>query len=218
MKSLRWLLVLPVLLAACPSSDSGDPSPPVSSPDGGALPVGGGNPAATAACQQTAPLYCQRYFACSPEQAAAAYGTEQACEADDAMACRILGTLPDSDKKGIANWAACNQALATHSCENFSDGFSEGACNLPPGTRPNGQGCLSGVQCASQWCKFPPQPDTATPDDRNVCGTCASKPVAGDPCVEWFDCSGALACSGGKCVEPQAAGGACEDSEGCQDG
>jgi hypothetical protein len=170
--------------------------------------------ASTAACDETAALYCHRYFACYGEDAEPDYGSEQACQAYDATYCRLLGTLPGVDRSSSQRWSACNRTLAALSCEEFSSGAPVEACMWTPGTRPNGQGCVAGLQCTSKFCRFPRLPDSATPDDLNVCGVCAPTPVPGDPCVDGDDC-GELACSDGKCIVQQDEDGPCAADDQC---
>jgi hypothetical protein len=202
MKPWSSVLALAAALTGCQHGDEG----------GG----GGGPPVSTAACDQTAPLFCQRFFTCLPDAARFLYGTEQACAIDNATTCRILGTLPGTDKLAIDHLAACNRALSTASCRDLS-ATPPTACNYLPGTKAVGQGCIDGRQCASKFCKaVPARMESTSPDDRHWCGTCAPTPAAGDPCVlAWGDCGDALLCSHGKCTAPQEEGGACTLSDEC---
>lgn len=208
MKSPHCLLAALLLVTACPSSDDGG---------GGSGGTGGaGTQPSTAACDQTALLYCRRYFACFPDGAQQVYGSEQACAADDAMACRVIANLPDVEKMSVDHWAACNRALAMLTCEAFDGALAtEQACQPIPGVRPTGQSCVASGQCSSGFCKVPPGPDSAGPDDLAVCGTCTPAPAEGDACTEWYEC-GDLSCSGGKCTKPQGEGSPCADSVGCK--
>jgi hypothetical protein len=207
----RWptILAYTLAVAACHHSDEGGGG---GSGGGGGHNTGGAG-AGSSACEQTAPLYCQRYFMCVLEDAQLIYGTEQACELDDAMACHILGALPDVSKLAVERWAACNRGLSAQTCEGFLS-TQPPECGFQGGTRPAGKACVHQSQCASGFCKVTPAREPASPDDLHVCGICAPAPVPGDPCLEWNDC-GELACSDGQCTVRQKAGGACADSEGC---
>jgi hypothetical protein len=181
--------------------------------DGGG---GGGPQVSTAACEETAPLYCRQFFTCRPDDARFVHGTEQACAIDEAMACRILGTLPGTEALAIDHWGACNRALSTASCDGYLLGTPLSACAYLPGTRAVGQGCIDGRQCVSRYCKrLPARMESPSPDDRYLCGSCAPTPAAGDPCLAWEDCGHELACASGKCTALQNEGGACTLSDEC---
>jgi hypothetical protein len=179
--------------------------------------LGGGGPAvSTAPCDETAPLFCQRLFTCRPDDAAFAYGTEQACALYETMSCRILGTLPGTNELAIEHWAACNRALSTASCDGYLLGTPPPECAYLPGTRAVGQGCIDHRQCASTFCKsLPARMESTSSDDRRICRACAPTPAAGDPCLALDDCGRDLVCSGGKCTALQKEGGACRISGEC---
>ena len=202
MKPGSAVLALAVAQIACHHGD-----------DGGG---GGGPQVSTSACEEAAPLFCQRFFTCRPDDARFVHGTEQACALDEAMACRILGTLPGTEELAIDHWAACDRALSTVSCEDFISDSRPSECAFLPGTRAVGQGCVQGRQCASKFCKrLPARMESTSLDDLYVCGSCAPTPAAGDPCRAWEDCGYELICSGGKCTALLKEGGACTLSDEC---
>jgi hypothetical protein len=210
MKLWPTILAYTLAVTACHHSDEGGGG---GSGGGGGQNTGGAG-AGSSACEQTAPLYCQRYFMCFPEDAQFSYGTEHGCEVDDAMTCHILGTLSDVDKMAVERWAACNRSLSLQACDGFLSRTPLPECAVHAGTRPAGKACVDGSQCVTKFCKVSPAMEPTSPEDLHVCGICAPTPAPGDPCVEWNDC-GELACSGGKCTVPQKAGAACADSDGC---
>jgi hypothetical protein len=175
-----------------------------------------------AACEQSAPLYCQKLFECYPQDGADLYGTLESCKIADAADCRHLATLPDVSPKSIEAWASCNRALGARSCEQWRFGAPLAECHFPAGTRQMGNACVGSTQCASNHCQVPLDPSTGNPAE---CGVCAPPPGVGQACNWANNCDFGLRCvetpdvQGGEgCIQPAAEGAACrEDDNGpCQ--
>jgi len=195
-----------VLAAGCGSSSDG---PTVN--DGGVTPVG------AAACAQSAPLYCEKLFACAPAAGEELYGTVEACKIADAADCRRLGALPDTSPRSIEAWAACNKALGAQTCDEWNFGPPVEGCRSPGGARKLGQVCYGGSQCSSNFCKYTVvDPTTGATSE---CGVCAAPPGVGESCDYTNYCDVGLRCaqtdpqnsSAMSCIRPVAEGAACSE-------
>jgi hypothetical protein len=167
---------------------------------------GGGGGTSSTACEQTAPLYCQQIFKCSPEAAKYSYGSVEGCQTFDATSCRDLAAKPGASPASIQSWAACNRALAALTCEESQSGGPLEACRFPPGTRKVGEPCSTEVQCASTYCKFA---EDANGTRAGECGVCAPALGVGDDCDDVHFCGFGLVCDGQKCARQSPEGGAC---------
>src|SRR6185503_2794367 len=102
---------------------------------------------------------------------------------------------------------ACADAVDTASCDDLLANMFPAACRIRPGSRIDGEGCGSSLQCVSTHCEKP------TLD----CGVCAARhPVNGD-CTSDDACLLGLVCAAQKCVTPGGLGAICNaDTQPCR--
>lgn len=110
------------------------------------------------------------------------------------QACVVSSGAPGS-QVGASYWEGCS-ALVGNFCAAYK------CPDYPPGTRGTGESCLSGLQCASLFCKGTNVVGAggAVLGDAIQCGTCAPRLAAGAPCDVAVDaCDIGLSCFGGVC-------------------
>jgi hypothetical protein len=121
-----------------------------------------------------------------------------------------LGCTKDQDDADITRTAtdvaACGQAAMAASCDDLIANILPPACQTKPGTRLNGEGCGSSLQCMSAHCEV-------TSGD---CGTCAPQSAINGNCTSDDGCMVGLGCANGKCVTPGNLDAACNDNNPCR--
>src|SRR4051812_26476444 len=103
-------------------------------------------------CAQTAALYCERLFTCTPDVGRTTYANLEECRAEDAASCRQQGLLAGASPNALDSWVACNAALGALDCNDFR--FAPvPECEPPPGTRRLHDPCIDDSQCESRFCR-----------------------------------------------------------------
>jgi hypothetical protein len=227
--SVRLVLAC-VCATACEGSKGHAVTDAAASDDGAASPGD---------CERTAPYYCERLFSCTPTIGRSTYATMEECIAQDAIDCRLQGTLAGASPQALRSWVACNMALGALDCNGFRFAAVP-ACDPTPGTRLEREACVDDAQCASSFCRssgattpgFAPcgrcsartplggPCDETTSCERSVCVNqrCSLYSAEGGPCSVTAECLGDLACVDGLCGHPLALGAACKTDEACGDG
>jgi hypothetical protein len=198
MKLARVLIVTSLFFACSKSSDSSSPS----------------TKAQAATCEEAAPVYCKKLFACSPEEGRELYGTIERCQLEDAAICHQIAELPGASAKSIEGWVACENAIAKLTCDELKWGGYFPACAPAAGTYKTSQPCVDDFQCEGLRCESKPPPGEI-PLSQIFCGTCAARAGEGGACENDSGCVWGTACSGGKCVKPAAEGQPCQDMSAC---
>jgi hypothetical protein len=163
---------------------------------------GGGGPTFAAFCQSAFDSYYNLFVSClhgnpdfwSSQNVNFAFGC--ADTAKDIAAGRVV--------YDPAQAAACQAAIGALTCQSIAAGSVPTACSAAiHGALPAGGLCYTDLSCQAGTC-------SATP---STCpGGCVAFAQLGQSCAT-LSCDPSLVCSGGTCVTPSAAGGACP----CQD-
>jgi hypothetical protein len=204
---LLWLGLLP---AACGSvtratSDGGT---------GGAAGGTGGTkdaamesvpPTVDQACNQYATSVCTALGKCGPLALQLFYGDSATCIARQKLSCTT-----DQSASGINRTTTeietCAAAVSGASCSDVLAQNYPAACQVTPGTAPNGGSCGSSWQCQSTHCEKP----TA------ACGTCSARQPVSGTCTVADGCNVGLVCANSKCVVPGIVGASCDDNNPCR--
>jgi hypothetical protein len=202
--------------------------------DGAAADDGAVGPAE---CERSAPFYCERLFSCTPAIGRATYATMDECIAQDAIDCRLQGSLIGVGPMALPNWVACNTALGGLDCNDFRFAAVP-VCEATPGTRLDLEACVDDAQCKSGFCRsigaaapgfapcgrcMPQTPLGGPCDDSARCargsvcvnGRCSLFSGQGGPCLSTAECLGDLACVEGFCNPPRALGAPCKTDDAC---
>jgi hypothetical protein len=113
------------------------------------------------------------------------YGTSSVCQTRTAQTC-VNGLAAKGTGNTLALVDACAAAYPSEMCSDYYDGNPIAACVPKMGTLTNGTACGGPAQCASTYCAV---------SQYQVCGTCATLPVAGATCQVQADCGRDLACA-----------------------
>jgi hypothetical protein len=152
-------------------------------------------------CAEYAARFCARYTACSPPQAALAFGPESDCRERVQLECDLL-ELP-----GVT-WPtqACADAFATHPCPDLLRNSDPPACRTQ-GALAMGAECASLFQCQTRRC-------AQAPGAR--CFACVPRSALGEPCGSSVACQDELVCNGKNvCVAPRALTAPCDADNPC---
>lgn len=188
--------------------------------DGGG--AGGGGEGVDGACAALAESVCGRVAECAPVRLGIglwngrSFGSEMGCVERFALACATWVDLADgrlgpgalSDCAGTIEAAPCHEAILAFESD-------PPACAAPLGDRGEGEGCLSGLQCASGYCD----------PGNESCGVCAPRPswldvskgAEGEGCDNEDQCSRYLRCVEGECAPGGDLGAACADTSECHE-
>jgi hypothetical protein len=191
----------------------------------------GGNTDLGNAVARFARAHCFRLQACHPTYLTVAYGTYDRCVERTALMNDWIAELP-----GVL-WDAdflldCATAWDDLPCDEILSPFPVAECKQL-GSRPIGEQCNSGEQCATGFCKqtgyecglcaSQPSQGSACASDAD-CGeaqwcmpdkTCHTPSDINDPCSTNLRCRADLQCSGGVCVaSPSAVGASCNAPAG----
>ena len=196
---LAWML-LPAIGAACGSVKA-------------TTDAGGGNDAAAEvapptndeACGQFAQLFCARLGDCAPFAVALLYGDATTCVTRSKLGCTMDQEITDITRTAT-DIVACAAAASGASCDDLLAGILPAACQPKPGTRINGQGCGSNLQCMSTLCEKP----------RTDCGTCAPRAAVNGDCTGDDGCTMGLVCANKKCQTPGTSGATCDANHPCR--
>ena len=220
-RSLVWFPIV-AALSACGSvssqpSDGGGGSRGGATGLGGGAPGGGGGlggggsggssqpPTTDQACTVMAQSLCARLAECAPFAVPLFYGDMATCMARAKLGCAKEQEVPDITRTA-ADIAACADAAGRASCDDLLADIFPAACHAKAGTRIDGEGCGSSMQCASTHCEKP----------GTDCGVCAARrPVNGD-CTSDDGCVVGLVCAARKCVTPGGPGSGCDDAHPCR--
>jgi hypothetical protein len=164
------------------------------------------------ACAAFAKATCAKRDACTTgtvKGTTIIFGGPSQCEARELPKCLATLTARGTNKTP-ALLSACTASLPQQSCPDYFDNILTTACRPVAGTLANGAPCLSSWQCTSSFCSLP---------HADVCGVCAARPKAGDPCADSV-CGTGLLChmSTLLCETAVADGGACDKNNPCTSG
>lgn len=151
---------------------------------------------ATASCERIFDAYARATTGCSGK-----FYTE-AARSGFVRSCVNRAIAPGSNT-GASFLDACTQALAQpHACNDL-DQFE--ACQVPPGTLPDGQACGDNAQCASGTCQTGSAPSSPSADggasSPAYCGVCVAGVGEGGDCSRGGGCSAGLSCISLKCAK-----------------
>lgn len=181
---LLWSPLL--LLFACVGDD---PAPQAPEADAGS--------AFTAACTTLAENLCGRFEECTAPELFSSLDCVTAARDDCVRGAESpAATIADSDL------AACGSRYAELTCAELY--ALELRCELPPGTKENGQSCVAHTDCKSAFCVY----------GGESCGTCAVQPAEGAPCIN-FQCGPVRSCRDEVCITPKTTGASCVESREC---
>lgn len=202
---------------------SGGTSPDAEAPDGDT--TDGEAPDADASagdplCSQIATQRCALMARCVPLTLSLGYGDEAKCVVQVQAACEVELAAPGVTLTG-QEWLACTTEInSVDTCEEYFlrayyDDPPFTSCDLPKGTRAEGETCISYLQCASGYCD-------AGYASEPACGTC--QPAFGDVCSNGTKCAPGEHCwkpAGSteppQCVMGVKVGESCENAP-CADG
>ena len=170
------------------------------SSSGGGGQGGSGGSAQMDACNALATSWCDRWSTCAPFASTTAFGSSSTCVTQTTAWCLVVTSEPDMPPP--SDTANCASVLAAASCDDLLVAGTPWIC-IPatPGPRADASPCTADAQCASGFCDAVP----------GGCGTCAARPVAGDPCPTAASCGMGLVCesSSGTCIPFKKLGDAC---------
>ena len=179
--SARYAAVLLVSLAAC-GGGKGSTHDASANLDGGSDMTS----AAATACLAQATALCALRNTCSPGFGIEKnYGSSSVCVMRTADNC-VASLAANGTGNTPALVDACAAAYPSETCTDYYDGNPVAACVPKVGTLANGGVCSFSAQCTSTYCSIP---------QYQVCGTCATLPVAGASCQVAADCGRDLACA-----------------------
>jgi hypothetical protein len=167
------------------------------------------------ACQNEATSNCTKRDQCEAGYEAVVYGSLGNCIARYAQWCDRRAVAPGSMPSSV-QLATCTTNQEAQTCDEWIGTLTPG-CGFV-GTKPTGEPCLSGSQCASGFCD-----EFLYATERDVCGVCASPRAEGDSCSSSCGGDGSVACefdpSGvNRCVKLASAGASCDAVAGCATG
>lgn len=137
------------------------------------------------ACRRYVAYYCERWLGCGMSTLQYASACFQAADA-----CPDLIFSPGSTRT-VDNVMTCAKAWLDHPCDEV---LHERApkCGATPGTRDNGESCITTTQCKSARCTG----DIA----RMACGKCIEQAASGGACGADIVCPRDETCMDGKCM------------------
>jgi hypothetical protein len=149
---------------------------------GGLFAAAAGCGASHDGCMALAKANCDKQSQCSSYLKAVVASDMNYCVTQYANACAQSTSTADVTY-GDASAAACAQAYATLSCDDFFTGNLPAVC-VPPGNRADGAACGDDFQCAANsYCRRAAA---------GQCGTCTPLPTMNQACTG--PCQGALQC------------------------
>jgi hypothetical protein len=162
------------------------------------------------ACESYLDSYCRVSAKCTPYLSKWLDGTLEECKSRNQFGC-VARLRAQGTTEPPAAEAACGRALENLSCDDYVWNTAwPAACDVPPGTLPDGTACLASSQCASLNCK------KASPmRGSRLCGVCAPLSKTGGPCETLFDCEGFGNCVQGTCSPLVPLGGTCDVDRAC---
>jgi hypothetical protein len=115
--------------------------------------------------------------------------------------CKMFAAVPGATIT-VLNIQACGQALAAESCDQFRSSGYPPECTVSPGTRADGEPCISDAQCAGISCTW-----TANA----ACGACSHSSPVGSTCTVDGDCTSDAWCDGASktCIAYLLQGASC---------
>jgi len=156
------------------------------------------------ACAEYATSVCTALGTCGSLALQLFYGDQGTCVTRQTLSCTT-----DQRASGInrttTNIVTCAQAVGGASCADVLAQNFPSACQVTPGTVPNGGSCGSSWQCQSTHCEKPSA----------ACGTCTARQSAAGSCTSDDGCNVGLVCANKKCVVPGSAGATCSDNNPC---
>lgn len=171
------------------------------------------SPEVEASCAASAKSACDKLASCSPPLLAYAFGDAPHCEREVLGACRARY----GGEAHVAAPPACD--YAKKACEEldvlvFTTAFDGrvllGQCPVTPGTRPEGERCVGGGDCASGVCS------SGSVSSGIACGTCSVAAGEGARCSAPDACAAGLTCAyDGICRRVVAVGEACDATHAC---
>jgi hypothetical protein len=196
---LLWLGLLPL---ACGSvtktSDAGN--------DGATdAPIEVAPPTVAQACNQFATSVCDALSACGALALQLFYGDSTTCVTRQTLSC-TTDQMASGISRTTTDIVTCAKAVSGASCSDVLAQNFPSACQVTPGTVPNGGGCGSSWQCQSTHCEKPSA----------ACGTCAARQPASGSCTTDDGCNVGMVCANKKCVVPGGLGNSCDDNNPCQ--
>ncbi len=181
------------------------------------------------ACAIFAALVARKTKLCNPYLIDSFYGTEDAYRQRREIHCGLYNY--PAVNWPLKNQQICVDAFNKQACDLFlNDGIPE-PC-LPAGAFAEGISCLSGDQCATDFCLLPASgcgrctraPVEGQRCDNGVCARtlecnaqsiCVAPRILGQPCNVNLPCQGILTCRAGTCVARGAAGAPCDTGRDC---
>jgi hypothetical protein len=165
---------------------------------------------AAQACSDLANARCAKIDSCGGGFGVEVkYGDLATCESRLSAQC-VLGLAAPNTGATPANREACSTSIAAEDCPTFLGTDAPDPCVPPAGTLAAGSACGAAAQCQSTYCAIPVG---------SACGTCATAPVAGDPCTATGECGGraGLVCAKatGTCVTAGVANASCDLTHPC---
>jgi hypothetical protein len=191
-----FVVVAAASLAACSSSSS--------SSNGADTGTGA---TAEQACTDLGAARCQKLSSCSQALLTIRWGDEPTCEARQDPVC--LSSQHATGTGATSQGAeSCAAAVKSANCDVYLGYSTVAGCDAASGSGAIGAACAYSGQCQSAWCAVP---------KGSLCGTCATKPAAGDDCTATNNCGSGLFCgkTSHTCAPYAASGAACDSDDAC---
>src|ERR1022692_3883697 len=162
-------------------------------------------PSIDQACTQYASSVCNALGTCGSLALQLFYGDNPTCVTRQKLSC-TTDQMASGINRTTTDIVTCAQAVSGASCTDVLAQNFPSACQVTPGTVPNGGSCGSSWQCQSTHCEKPGA----------ACGTCAARQPASGSCSSDDGCNVGLVCANKKCVVPGGVGATCSDNNPCR--
>jgi len=157
------------------------------------------------ACADLAQAMCNKRATCTNGAGIThTNGDMDSCLAEELQQCTVALAAPGSGNSPDAI-ERCVSSFKGLSCTDFLNGSPPVACT-PAGSRAVGDPCTFNGQCESAFCAHA---------KATVCGTCASPPSVGDPCLDGNCAHGQTCVNSTNTCEAIVAGGQPCDGQNC---
>jgi hypothetical protein len=153
------------------------------------------------ACNQYATSVCNALGTCGSLALQLFYGDNATCVTRQTLSC-TTDQMASGINRTTTTIVTCAQEVSGASCTDVLAQNFPSACQVTPGTVPNGGSCGSSWQCQSTHCEKPGA----------ACGTCTARQPASGSCTSDDGCNVGLVCANKKCVVPGGAGAPCDDN------
>jgi hypothetical protein len=164
----------------------------------------------TAACNDYAKAFCDKYTKCQPAAFDREFGRNEICMRQMERSCTQTFLPGSGDSPEFTG--KCASLLAATDCPSWIAG--DAACMLPAGAFADGSSCQSSAQCSSRRC---------SQMDQTSCGVCMATSGVGQPCGDLDPCQEGLVCNNqegktGSCVALFEPGQPCDATSYCKVG